>query len=443
MKTAWKIFLRDLRRLKGNYIAIMVLIGVCVIPSLYAWFNIYANMDPYANTANIKIAVVNKDAGTEDDKVGKLNAGAALESKLRKNDKLGWVFTREKSAIEGVKSGKYYAAIVIPESFSKDLASVFSKDIHQPEISYYTNMKKNAIAPKITDSGASTIVKGINEEFVASLTETVASTVREKAGEKESNLESANAKAKKAIRDASANTDRLNKLIKEFRAIKKDGDQVLKDGHEGLRQAKLIAKKTGDDVEDAQGKMSSVWNDVNNFSSDLRTDINAVSKKLSNLHGKTGEDLGKINSKIHEIDQELNQKLDPAVTKLKYILLLNQEILDGLTELNETYPNDEIKTILTDLQEDHQRHQHLLDLLESGANGAGDLYDFSTTAYSVINDKITDTYPTLQETITTFDDRMMKRGETALSEASQSAGHLLGLTESVQADIDDLSVLLD
>ena len=166
MKTGWKIFMRDLSRMKGNYIAIMVLVGICFLPSLYAWFNICANMDPYANTANVKIAVVNNDAGTEDERVGELNAGASLEEKLRENDKLGWVFTGEDEAIEGVKSGKYYAAIVIPETFSQDLASVFSDDIHQPEISYYSNMKKNAIAPKITDSGASTIVQGINEPSV-------------------------------------------------------------------------------------------------------------------------------------------------------------------------------------------------------------------------------------------------------------------------------------
>ena len=114
MKTAWRIFFRDLHRLSRNLIAMIVLGGICVIPSLYAWFNIYANMDPYVNTGNIQVAVVNLDAGTENERVGHLDAGASVEEKLRDNEQLGWVFTDENTAVEGVKAGDYYAAIVIP-----------------------------------------------------------------------------------------------------------------------------------------------------------------------------------------------------------------------------------------------------------------------------------------------------------------------------------------
>lgn len=46
MKTAFQIFRRDVRRLLKNRAATLVMIGVCLLPSLYAWFNIAANMDP-------------------------------------------------------------------------------------------------------------------------------------------------------------------------------------------------------------------------------------------------------------------------------------------------------------------------------------------------------------------------------------------------------------
>jgi len=108
MNKAWKIFLRDLFRLRKNFIAIVVLAGICIIPSLYAWFNIYANMDPYANTGNLQIAVVNMDAGTNHERIGRLDVGDALEEKLRNNDQLGWNFTDEETALNGVKSGDYY-----------------------------------------------------------------------------------------------------------------------------------------------------------------------------------------------------------------------------------------------------------------------------------------------------------------------------------------------
>ena len=443
MRKAWKIYLRDLARLSKNYIALMVLVGICVIPALYAWFNLYVSMDPYANTKNIKIAVVNNDTGTEDDMVGKLNAGAALEAKLRKNDKLGWVFTQKIQAIEGVKSGEYYAAVVIPADFSRNLASVFSKEIHQPEISYYTNMKKNAIAPKITDSGISTIVQGINEEFVASLTETVADAVLEKASEKDRELESDREKVKNAIQEASANTERLNKLIKEFRAIKEKGDQVLADGHSGLDQAKKMAQNAENSANSVRSKLSSSWNSINDFSDDLRSDVNSVSKKLTNLHGKAGEDLGQIDTKIREISQELNQKTDPAVDRLENILSLNQDILDGLDELNKTYPHDTVSQVLSDLKENNERHKQMLNLLKSGSKGAEDLYDFSSKTYKIINDQIVETYPSVQNIITNFDEKLMRKTGTAWSEASQAAGHMQGLMESVQGDIDDMSELLN
>lgn len=64
-----------------------------------------------------------------------------------------------------MKSGKYYAAIVIPDDFSSSLVSVLSGKIEIPELKYYINEKPNAVAPKITDAGATTIQTQINSTF--------------------------------------------------------------------------------------------------------------------------------------------------------------------------------------------------------------------------------------------------------------------------------------
>ena len=64
-------------------------------------------------------------------------------------------------------SGEYYAAIVIPKDFSEKLTSMLTGDFEQPELTYYVNEKKNAIAPKVTDTGAETIEEQLNETFVA------------------------------------------------------------------------------------------------------------------------------------------------------------------------------------------------------------------------------------------------------------------------------------
>lgn len=114
MKTAAKIFLRDLRRILRNPVAVVVTLGVCVIPSLYAWFNILANWDPYNNTSTVPVAVVNEDQGANAGSRGFVNAGDMVVERLSQNDQLGWDFTDEGAAREGVGSGRYYAAIIIP-----------------------------------------------------------------------------------------------------------------------------------------------------------------------------------------------------------------------------------------------------------------------------------------------------------------------------------------
>ena len=138
MRNAFRIFRRDMGRLLRNPAALLVIIGVSIIPSLYAWFNIAANIDPYANTSGIKVAVANndKDASSKDLEI---NAGDEIISNLKENNQLGWTFVDEEQAIEGVKSGEYYAAIVIPEDFSSSLLSILSGELKTPELEYYIN----------------------------------------------------------------------------------------------------------------------------------------------------------------------------------------------------------------------------------------------------------------------------------------------------------------
>ena len=179
-KVSFAIFKRDIKRLLVNPVALVVTLGVCVIPSLYAWYNIVANWDPYGNTQGIKIAIANNDQGTQNDLVGELNAGDKVVDQLKENDQLGWTFVDSAAdAKEGVESGEYYAAIVIPKNFSDNLVSMLDGNYHQPKLTYYVNEKKSAIAPKVTDTGANTIEEQINSEFVSTVGETVAGIAKD------------------------------------------------------------------------------------------------------------------------------------------------------------------------------------------------------------------------------------------------------------------------
>ena len=115
MKNIWAIFKGDVNRIRHNTIAMIVIIGITVVPCLYAWFNIAASWNPYENTSGLKVAVATVDEGYEGSLISvNLNLGDQIISTLHENTQLNWVFTSKENAIKGVKSGKYYAAIVIP-----------------------------------------------------------------------------------------------------------------------------------------------------------------------------------------------------------------------------------------------------------------------------------------------------------------------------------------
>lgn len=167
----FRIFWRDFRSVTNSAIPLICAVGLVIIPSLYAWFNIAGAWNVYNNTGSLKVAVANLDEGYRSDIVPtRIDVGEKLVSALRSNDQLGWTFTSRNNAVEGVRSGEYYAAIVIPQSFSRDMMTLFSPHIHHAKITYYTNAKQNPMAPIITGKGATTVRDQINQTFTKTMT---------------------------------------------------------------------------------------------------------------------------------------------------------------------------------------------------------------------------------------------------------------------------------
>lgn len=162
----------DIRRATSSVMAIIVLFGLVVIPSLFTWFNVIASWNPFDNARNLTVAVANTDDGYQSDLVPiRLNVGEQVVSALRANDDLNWVITTEEDAVDGTRSGEYYAAIVLPPTFSADMMTFYTSGADRTRIDYYLNEKKNALAPKVTDQGASEVSTSINEVFTETLGE--------------------------------------------------------------------------------------------------------------------------------------------------------------------------------------------------------------------------------------------------------------------------------
>ena len=170
MRNIWTVFKTDIRTLSKCFFACVVVVAIALLPSLYAWLNIYSNWDPYGNTKALKVAVANNDKGYKSDLIPvRVNVGETIISTLHANDQLDWQFVKSDKAIDGVKSGEYYAAIVIPKGFSADMMTLFSPDIKHAQLKYYLNEKINPIAPHITDQGATTVVNTIDKTFAKTI----------------------------------------------------------------------------------------------------------------------------------------------------------------------------------------------------------------------------------------------------------------------------------
>lgn len=163
------LFAHDVRTIFKNRSTVIILLGLCFLPSLYAWINIYACWDPYANTGNLPVAIVNKDEGAVYN--GKVvNVGNGVIDGLKENESIGWDFVDEWQGNYGLNEGKYYALIEIPENFSARLTTLVSATPQKPVITYRVNEKLNSIATKITDAAKNKLVDNIKTNFVKSVT---------------------------------------------------------------------------------------------------------------------------------------------------------------------------------------------------------------------------------------------------------------------------------
>ena len=207
MRKSGQILVRDIRRLLRVPRAFIIIVGVLIIPALYAWFNINAFWDPYNHTQNIRIAVVNNDRGASAERVGEVDVGEQITEQLKGNDQIGWVFLPEDEARDGLMRGDYYAMFLIPPEFSEDLLSLVSGTYTQPVLEYYVNEKSNGVAPSITDAGASAVDTAVAEAFKKKVGEAAATELRNTGFASRDNAEEVRGKASGSFGQIAADLD--------------------------------------------------------------------------------------------------------------------------------------------------------------------------------------------------------------------------------------------
>lgn len=167
MRNIWTVFKTDIRTLSRCFFACVVVVAIALLPSLYAWLNIYSNWDPYGNTGGISIAVASLDEGYTNEDGTYENKGDDVVADLREATSINWVIVdTEEEAKGGVESGDYYAAVVIDKQFSRNMYRMLTDWTGKPAITYYENAKKNAVATKITDTAVETLKRSISENYL-------------------------------------------------------------------------------------------------------------------------------------------------------------------------------------------------------------------------------------------------------------------------------------
>lgn len=434
MKRAFEIFRRDVNRLSHNMVAMIVTIGVCLIPSLYAWFNIAANYDPYANTGNIKIAVANADKGTENELIGELNVGEEIVQNLKKNDSLGWKFTDEKKAVQGVKSGKYYAAIVIPEDFSSSFVSILSGDMKQPQFEYYLNEKKNAIAPKVTGTGASTIQEQVNEEFIAAAAGSVSKILGQTAEQMGTQVDTVQESLIAKMQTAEENLEEYQVVLENLNKTIDGSDDLINGTQETLDALKSAVASGAKSMNNGTDILASVRNSVGALSVGLSDGLTQGADALSGISSAVGTDLGKLNEKV----QNVNEKIGNTITSMQDLISKNEEILTVLRELDNQVPGNPLSEIIEKLETENQRHKEILKNLQTGNNSIGNVVNTSVQGLNQIASVIQDGQKNLQTSRASFEKNVLPSLNQSLDSFAQLSGKVSGVLAGVEPSAEQL-----
>lgn len=367
----------------------VIIIGVLVTPALYAWFNINAFWDPYANTSNVRIAVVNLDQGADSELTGPLDVGAQVVEQLEENDELGWVFMDEGDAQEAVNRGDVYATIVIPTDFSADLISITTGEFTQPALQYYVNEKASAIAPKITDVGASTLDAQITSAFTEQVAATVSDTLKDAGDDAELRLlnartDSLNAfdeatqtitDARRKVTDIAGNLDSSRGSLTAASATLSDVDKTLGDVQTAIAQAQSLVTEAQQQVIVFTDAATSAYVDGTTH----LADASAAAKLVVTDLGQAADQVG--------------LRVDGAIDQVKGVVDANATAIARLQDLVDTAGLDaetaqRLTEVIDTLQQRNQTDQQLLMDLQNLNEAAGGTADAIQTSADAVDQAV-------------------------------------------------------
>src|SRR5699024_5764078 len=140
----------EFRRLFMKKSVLLSVIVALLVPLIYAMIMLSPKWGPQDNIENLAVAVVNNDAGAEQNG-NRINVGEELVLSLQENPTLGWDFVSSEEASRGMNDMKYYMTIEVPADFSQKVTTVMDKNPERPELKYIQNEGLHYMAAQVTD----------------------------------------------------------------------------------------------------------------------------------------------------------------------------------------------------------------------------------------------------------------------------------------------------
>ena len=456
------IMRRDFEHIRGNVIALLVCMGLAIMPSLYAWFNIAGGWDPYANTKGLKVALANSDEGVKGSVLPfRVNVGERVSSSLAGSEKIGYVITSEDDAIDGVYSGEYYAAVVIPADFSTDLLSVFSKSPNHPQFLYYVNEKRNPIASIVTGKASTSIQTMINEDFSATVSEVTTDLMDELGTMLDddnmltvtSRLDSVVEDSLSSLRRSAGNITAYQGVISSVRGVAAASDSLL--GNDSISL-------------DAAGKLSDAANGVRQLDARVQGAKESASNAIDSGINALSEVETSINDAFDTASGETD-KLVEALNKADEVATTHrdrvQSIYDALAQLNGDISNfasqvqvatpDETVTISaanrlsSDISDALSRTQNILNYLndligtlETGINDINVARNNAETIRSDIAGLVAESRANIESVRNSYDDSLSGSLGYVADVIDSAASEAQNVSSTLKTEIDTLSPLL-
>lgn len=456
MKNVWKIFQRDMMRVRNNVIALVVIIGISVVPCLYAWFNIAASWDPYSNTGNLKVAVASVDEGYEGSLIPiEINIGDKVLSALRENTQMEWVFTTEEKATSGVKSGKYYAAIVIPKDFSNKMMSVFSEKVEKPEITYYSNAKENAIAPKVTDKGAGAVQRQVNEVFIETVSDTTLTVLQAvsnmtQASGAETIVDNLNTNLNQIAGDLTASAG----LLESFSDMTGSAQKLLNSTTEFLQTVQQQTKESRQTFQETSKTFSGLDDSMDAAADSVGTAL----KSAENVYDQMDQVISGAFSDESADAQQIASTLDTLAGQVGNVVTAYTSVRDSVAAVADKYPETSplVDAIVVRMDTSIQQQKNLQSKLQDSAKGLRDATTDLGTARSELKNLAAKNRENMSGVSASYKSSVQKslnqlsasltsskqEISSLLSQLDQSANGIYKLTDTADSDLSEIQKVL-